>query len=78
MKERTDQDLLSWVIEHASGYGRAPRWSFVGQLFGLGSTSAIALCERFGHNPHTARGSFDCPCEIDTCIHRGMGDEDGR
>lgn len=28
------------------------RWAHLGDVFGLGSTSAIALCRRFGLDPH--------------------------
>lgn len=51
---KTTEELLAHAVRHA-GYrscdsGR-PRWSHVGDVFGLGSTSATGLCVRFGVNP---------------------------
>jgi len=36
------------------------RWSHVGRLFGLGSTSAIALCKEHGFDPHERIGKDQC------------------
>jgi hypothetical protein len=50
---RTDHALLKWVIEHAGEHepGHRPRWSYVCDLFGLGSGASILLCRRFGLDP---------------------------
>lgn len=55
---RTDKDLLGWAVMQA-GAPRSTtleietrrRYAHVMRLFGLGSTSAYALCRRFGHDP---------------------------
>ena len=63
--DRSDADLLSWVIEHAGSRSlvSGPRWSFVGAIFGLGSSSASDLCERFGHGPDEIMGGANwCEC----------------
>lgn len=62
---RTDAELLSWVVEHAGcdSVMTRPRWSNVRALFGLGSTSARALCRRFGHDPDEEMGGrSECEC----------------
>ncbi len=51
--QRTDQSLLAYAVRNA-GIGHAhrhQRFSHVMSLFGLGSTSAYELCERFNVNP---------------------------
>lgn len=64
---RTDADL----VEHAVRYARAPghvRWSTVGARFGLGSTSAYALCLAVGVDPdeRTPWGEvcLTCGCDL--------------
>jgi hypothetical protein len=62
---RSDTDLLSWAVEHhgKTKVGRRVRWSIVGALFGLGSTSAISLCRRLGHDPYELLGGETvCEC----------------
>lgn len=52
--ERTDKDLLGWVVGHAGNRasdGPKSRWGYVADLLGLGSHSAIAICKRFGVDP---------------------------
>lgn len=53
MAEKTDEFLFGWAVKHAgnSAQQRNPRWVHVMGLFGLGSTSATALCKRFGADP---------------------------
>lgn len=52
MSERSDTELVSWVVSAASGCEPGlPRWSHVAAVFGLGSTSAQGLCRRFDVDP---------------------------
>lgn len=64
MADKTDEFLFGWAVRHA-GYGswkRETRWNHVMELFGLGSTSAAALCRRWCINPDEKVGG--CPvCE---------------
>ncbi len=52
-----DEDLVKRVLAvihkpcKNQNHGNA-LWSYVGQLFGLGSTSAHRLCERHGYDPN--------------------------
>lgn len=49
----SDHELLRRAIVHVTS-GESPprsRWSHVGRTFGVGSTSATALCRRFGVDP---------------------------
>ena len=63
--QRTDDSLLFYAIEGAASSSpmRLPRWSHVGNLFGLGSTSANLLCKRFGIDPNElVGGCTTCEC----------------
>lgn len=53
-----DAGLIRRAIEYAGGasHGREPRWSHVGKIFGVGSTSASLLCSRLGFDPDADRG----------------------
>lgn len=71
---RSDADYLAWVVEHAGSRAdrERPRWSFVAEIFGLGSTSAWEMCKRFGFDPEEIMGRFldcgegcDCECHHD-------------
>jgi len=71
---RTDADYLSLVVEHAGSRSdrERPRWSHVGELLGLGSTSSREMCRRFGFDPDEKMGAFleceegcCCECHID-------------
>lgn len=64
MGERTDTDLLSWAVRIAPGHRPTARWSHVANMLGLGSTSAIKVCVRFGEDPDEIIGG--CP----DCIER--------
>lgn len=45
-------------------YGGVPLWSVVGNLMGLGSTSATQLCQEFGVDPHQKTNDWsDIPKE---------------
>jgi len=60
---RDDESLLSFAVANAGqrSTDRAPLWSHVATLFGLGSTSATLLCVRFGLDPHKeVGGCSDC------------------
>jgi hypothetical protein len=49
-----DDAYLVKQAVRAAGFGelqRAPRWSHVGRIFGLGSTFSWRLCERVGEDP---------------------------
>lgn len=61
---RSDHDLLRWVVAHAGDQADdlLPRRSHVGRVFGLGSTSATALCHRFDVRPDEEVGGFPCTC----------------
>ena len=64
--KRTDESLLRWVVWHAGNRSsvRKLRWCHVKALFGLGRTSAYALCARFDVDPDEVAGlSVDVPCE---------------
>ncbi len=56
----SNTDYLCFVIEHAGSRSNRvqPRWSCVGELLGLGSTSSRNMCRRFGFDPDEAMGSF--------------------
>ena len=66
---RTDHDLLKWVVEHAGDRepGHRPRWSYVGELFGLGSGMSILLCRRFGLDPDHEPAASEPPDCADHC-----------
>ena len=54
MKTQTDTDLVQRAVRNAMPIRSPfplPRWSYVGGVFGLGSTSAHELCRRFGLDP---------------------------
>lgn len=53
-----DAELVRRAVEYigASSNTRAPRWSHVGRVFGVGSTSSWRLCERLGFDPDEQRG----------------------
>ena len=60
-------DKIAWGVVANAGRGQSglrPRWSYVADATGLGSTSAQELCERFGYDPDALVGS-------------GVADEDG-
>lgn len=59
---RTDADLVAHAVRYAREPGHV-RWSTVGARFGLGSTSAHALCRAVGVDPdkETPVGA-ECPC----------------
>jgi hypothetical protein len=52
---RSDESLLETVLRtlarQKTTRGGVVLWSVVGRLFGLGSTSATELCQRFGLDP---------------------------
>ena len=64
---RDDLSLLEWAVMHAGhdAAERSIRWSSVGALFGLGSTSATALCRRFDVDPDEQVGGCE-NCYTDT------------
>jgi hypothetical protein len=66
---RTDHNLLKWVIEHAGERqpGRRARWSYVGELFGLGSGTSMLLCRRFGLDPDHEPETSEPPDCADHC-----------
>lgn len=81
--DRDDTDLLRWAVEHAgmSSPSRAPRWSHVANLLGLGSTYAAAVCCRFNLDPDEVQGGCDYCREGQATVCRcnegvyGLGDE---
>jgi len=50
----TEYELLTRAVKYAKPHeeGASPKWSVVGELFGLGSTSAHQLCRYAGVDPH--------------------------
>ena len=62
---RTDAELLEFAVRNAghNSHSQLPRWSHVGSLTGLGSTSSILLCERFGVDPDE-QVPEDHPCNV--------------
>ena len=57
----TAEDLVKRAVASA-GHGEReelPRWSWVGRIFGVGSTSAAHLCRHFGFDPDETRGRDD-------------------
>ena len=59
MADRTDADLVRWIVEDPPGWKfDQQRWSAVGCVFGYGSTSASLLCSRFGFEPDQTRREF--------------------
>lgn len=57
----SDDDLLRRAVQNAGLGGRQnlPRWSYVKEVFALGSNNSGALCQRFGLDPHEQIGG--CP-----------------
>jgi len=73
MTSRSDTDLVRHLIENPPLDSGRPRWSIIGGLFGLGSTSASRLCERFGCDPDTVR--YCCPwCGLEHDGHPELGE----
>lgn len=60
----TDQELLARAVRCAGDRGKRSgvRWSFVADLFLVGSTTAIELCRRFNQDPEEIVGQ-DPECE---------------
>lgn len=62
------RDLVKRAVSHPVGWEAGqPRWSAVGAIFSVGSTSAHQLCRQFGLNPNEmqeraedARGEGSC------------------
>lgn len=55
----SDTELLAYIVKGMAAPHRrlppgsgTPLWSVVGDMAGLGSTSATLLCERLGADPH--------------------------
>jgi hypothetical protein len=70
----SDADLVERAVRNARprGTGKFVRWSAVGEAFGLGSTSSMALCKRFGLNPDD---QIDGPvCEV--CVENYFAEND--
>lgn len=54
----TDEDLVRRAVRYPpTNTGAMPRWSHVGAIFGIGSTSAAELCVRFGFDPDEVIGN---------------------
>lgn len=52
--------LLTRAIKYAQYIDRgSPRWSGVGQIFSVGSTTAIAMCKAVGLDPHESVPPID-------------------
>ena len=56
---RTDYGLLCWAVRTAGRYSPAsgPRWSFVMDVFGVGSTAAKIMCREAGFDPDETVGT---------------------
>ena len=81
----SDAELIERAIRHCKPkhYDSVPRWSVVGNLFGLGSTSSYLLCKRFDIDPDeilTTKACDVCPLydseHCYDCEHDG-GDDNG-
>lgn len=77
----TDLDRVAWGVVHNAGRrgGYAPRWLHVMHMTGLGSTSASALCVRFGTDPDEMVGKECLHCDgagVEDCECSGHGGED--
>lgn len=56
----TDEELIRRAVQYPpTGRGEHCRWSLVGAVFSLGSTSSIALCRRFGCDPDDRLGRYE-------------------
>lgn len=54
--QREDEELLRRAVRCATGPGHCPRWSYVRNIFGVGSSTAAELCRRFDVDPDELRG----------------------
>ncbi len=65
----SDTELLRRAITYAipqRGQGDMPRWSCVGHVFSVGSTTATSLCKEFGVDPNEyLSGSYCEECPFD-------------
>lgn len=47
---------MTRAVNHPHGWEPGtPRWSAVGAVFSLGSTSGTMICKAFGADPHTVK-----------------------
>lgn len=51
----SDEQLIERAVRNARKKRGLPKWSVVARAFGLGSTYAWQLCERFGIDPETGK-----------------------
>lgn len=51
--------LIERAVKYAPRESGVPRWSTIGRVFALGSTSAINLCRQFNVDPQKV--VFMCP-----------------
>jgi hypothetical protein len=56
------ESLMEYAIRFARNPSQTPRprWAIVRDMFGVGSTMATKLCERFGLDPHEDRPGMTC------------------
>lgn len=63
-----DSDLIKSAIRNARPrkFTSSPRWAAVMDVFALGSTYSVELCQLHGFDPHEKVQGIQCPeCEID-------------
>lgn len=74
----TDETILGNVIRQAGRDRRVrgPRWAAVSELCAVGSTTAHALCRRFGVDPDEKVGGPRCGCGDPALCYRD-GDPNG-
>lgn len=73
VSEVSDEDLVKRAVRNARPREigiEVPRWSAIGEAFGLGSTYSIELCRRFGMDPHEPLTGPECA----VCAESQVGD----
>lgn len=71
VREIPARDLVLRALRNMRPTEPRPRWSWVEERFGLGSTYSIELCRNFGLDPHEKIGSFPDPEEEATVPDAG-------
>ncbi len=79
MTEKSDERLLEWAVRNAGHHARkrTSRWVHVMEMLGFGSTSAHAMCRRFGMDPdEIAGGCSECEDSLGCGTPDCQGNED--
>lgn len=70
----SDEDLVRRAVRNARPREvgiEVPRWSAIGETFGLGSTYATELCRRFGLDPHEQLTGPVCVVCVESQVGNG-------